>query len=93
MVRAATPRQQIRPRVPGVPGNGSSAYIDSATVVVPADEMDDATFIRHMNKRHRNSLGGLPYLWETCDPYVTACWRAFHEQLHRWHITIRHEHG
>jgi hypothetical protein len=55
--------------------------------------MDDATFILHMNKRHRNSLGGLPYLWETCDPYVTACWRAFHEQLHRWHITIRHEHG
>ena len=93
MVRSATSRHEVPARVLDIHGGGGDPAPDSATVVVPAEDMDDETFVRHMNKRHRSSLGGLPYLWETCDPYVTSCWRAFHEQLHRWHITIRHEHG
>lgn len=60
--------------------------------VDPEHGMDGRTFVMHMNKRHSDSLGGLPRLWETCDPYVTACWRAFHTQLHRWRLDLSHVH-
>ena len=60
-------------------------------VVVDADEMSDRTFIRHMNTRHADSLGGLPSLWVTT-PEVHEAWRAYHDRLHELRIDIPHEH-
>jgi len=61
-------------------------------VVVNADRMDDETFLLHMNKRHRDSLGGLLRIW-FINEYITECWRIFHDRLHRFRIDFEHEHG
>ena len=94
MVRSATRTQPVPNRVLDSThrDDGDIPHRDSAAVVVPSEEMDDRTFVRHMNKRHRDSLGGLARLWETCDPYVTECYRVFHMQLHRLRLDIGHEH-
>lgn len=57
-----------------------------------AEEMDDETFIKHMNKRHKDSLGGLPSLWMT-DDATHRIWRAFHRRLHQLRVDLRHEHA
>lgn len=58
------------------------------------ERMTDEFFAMHMNKRHPESLGGLPYLdHEFTDEYVMKCWRAFHRQLHKWYIDLEHEHA
>lgn len=62
-------------------------------VTVPdADEMDDATFILHFNKRHKDSLGGLAGLLPSIQPYVLSLYRAFHRRLHAIRIDLDHEH-
>jgi hypothetical protein len=61
-------------------------------LVVNADGMDDDIFIMHMNKRHRDSLGGLLRIWFTSE-YMTECWRVFHDRLHQLRIGLGHEHG
>lgn len=71
---------------------------DDLVVVQAAENMDRATFCRHMSLRHGENLGGLPGL----DPeslfisdYVEECWRAFHRQLHALHLQedVDHDHG
>jgi hypothetical protein len=62
-------------------------------VRVPAAEnMDTEIFLKHMNLRHRESLGGLTYLGRQT-PYLEKCWRSFHEHLHRWRTDLDHEHA
>jgi hypothetical protein len=59
-------------------------------VYVPsADDMDDETFMKHMNLRHYDSIGGLHSLW-LVHPSVTDSWRAFHARLHANELS--HEH-
>jgi len=56
-----------------------------------ADDMDDETFCRHMNLRHRDSLGGLDSLWVV--PDVIDAWRFFHKRLHHLRqMDYDHEH-
>lgn len=58
------------------------------------ERMTDEFFAMHMNKRHSDSLGGLPFLdSEMTTRYVIRCWRAFHRQLHKWHVNLEHEHA
>jgi hypothetical protein len=58
-----------------------------------ADRMDTDTFIKHMEYRHADSLGGLRYLNFPTD-YVEGCWRTFHEALHHFRLTrFNHDHG
>ncbi len=52
-------------------------------IVVPSEsEMSDDIFVRHMNKRHADSIGGLHSLWRINDS-VTVLWRSFHARLHK----------
>jgi hypothetical protein len=60
--------------------------------VVPADNMDDETFIKHVNKRHSDTVSDLKFLWDTGNPDVTEAWRAFHDRLHRLRIDLTHYH-
>jgi len=64
-------------------------------VSVPAEgEMDDETFVKHMNLRHHDSLGGLSQLvFQWISPYVLECYRKFHHQLHAVRIDLDHEHN
>ena len=57
-----------------------------------ADDVSDIDFTKHMNLRHRDSLGGafsISYL----NPYVTECWRIFHARLHALRIDLTHYHS
>lgn len=62
-------------------------------VVRSADRMDRATFIKHMNYRHADSMKN----WVLTDIHMTAAmeelWRKFHAVLHRIRPDISHEHG
>lgn len=63
------------------------------TTVPSADDMDDATFAKHMTHRHGESLGGLPFLHLTGkSPSLVAAWRAFHRRLHNLAEPGRYEH-
>lgn len=69
---------------------GDSDVASEPTLVVLAEDMSDRDFTRHMNKRHRDSLGGLNRLWNSS---IIGMWRTFHGHLHRWRIYKDHEHG
>jgi hypothetical protein len=60
-----------------------------------ADDMGPDTFRKHMDYRHRASLGGLIYLPPFPSDYVEECWRTFHDTLHRLGLQddIDHNHG
>ena len=68
---------------------------DEIQLVRSADNMADDVFAKHMNSRHRESLGGLEALdLDNCGDYVILCWRKFHNALHRLNMVhISHEHG
>jgi hypothetical protein len=61
-------------------------------LVSSEEEMDDKTFTKHMNARHKDSLGRLNSLW-LADPYVHQCWRNFHWRLHELRVDLEHEHA
>lgn len=61
-------------------------------LVADADKMLNADFIRHMNIRHKESLGYLLRLSKDLNPDILRMWRAYHAQLHRWRIDLEHYH-
>jgi hypothetical protein len=61
-------------------------------VVVHPDSMDAEAFHKHMNNRHRDSLGGLSSISFKSD-YLTLCWRNFHRRLHALRPDLTHDHG
>jgi hypothetical protein len=65
--------------------------VSTKRTVVSTGEMDDDTFIRHMNMRHSDSLGYLGRLRYFSES-VMSLWRVYHETLHRLRIDLRHEH-
>lgn len=69
-----------------------SEVMNQRVVTVPAaDDMDDEIFIKHMNLRHDDSIGGLHSLW-LISPSVTSGWRAFHNRLHNSGAVYTHAH-
>jgi hypothetical protein len=62
-------------------------------LVISADEMDTATFAKHMNARHADSLGGLASLDFRGKEHLAQMWRSFHNQLHRVRLDLNHEHA
>jgi len=56
------------------------------------EDMDTEIFALHMENRHADSLAGLLKLWFSSD-YVEDCYRAFHNQLHRFFYYEDHHHG
>jgi hypothetical protein len=70
---------------------------ESVPLVRNADNMDDETFVMHMNSRHAGNLGGLEELnLDHASPYVVHCWRLFHNTIHRIFTPDPlddHEHG
>ena len=62
------------------------------TQVQPASQMSPADFIRHMNARHHDSLGGMTSLPDTINPDMVKTYRAFHERLHQTRLDYDHEH-
>lgn len=63
-----------------------------AELVRDADDMGCADFIRHMNYRHKDSLGGLSFLPYNIGDYVENCYRIFHDRLHSVRVDLEHEH-
>lgn len=66
-------------------------------VVWHPDDMDNATFIKHMNARHSHSLGkGFARLPDQMTPAMILLYRIFHRQLHgilaMYHPDLNHEH-
>lgn len=64
-------------------------------VEVPdADDMDDETFLKHLDKRHSQDTGTERALHKY--PHIQEAWvgpyRAFHEYLHRTQGGHDHEH-
>lgn len=66
--------------------------IHRTVVTVPSTRlMTDDTFIKHMNLRHADSIGGLHSLW-LINRSVTGAWRAFHNRLHNSGTVHSHIH-
>lgn len=68
---------------------------DEGYVLVPgADDMDDDTFLKHLDKRHTEDTGVEPVLHKL--PHIQQAWvgtyRAFHEYLHNTKEFADHEH-
>ena len=71
--------------------------VESKIRVPSADKMDRATFMKHMNFRHADSMEK----WTLVDTHMTIqmekLWRAFHCYLHghlrRPKVEIDHEHA
>lgn len=63
-----------------------------AELVQDADNMDTSGFVRHMNYRHKDSLGGLIFLSDNLGDYVEECYRIFHDRLHVVRVDLEHEH-
>ena len=64
-------------------------------VVVPdADDMDDATFCKHLEKRHAHEVHMSPD--GTLTRYAMEAWinnfRTFHERLHDIAVPGQHDH-
>jgi hypothetical protein len=79
--------------------NGREEVTELAQVrlVVHTRDMDHDNFARHMNARHRDSLGGLNYIDFTYmsmehDEGVVMAWRAFHKRLHELRLDLSHKH-
>lgn len=73
----------------------SMSAVDDGYVEVPsADEMDDETFLMHLDKRHSGDTGVEPVLHKL--PHIQQAWvgsyRAFHEYLHKTKEFEDHEH-
>jgi hypothetical protein len=63
------------------------------TIVAAPQEMDNATFSRHMGLRHADSMGGLTDLQlGRYSNGLADSWRAFHDRLHRLRLDLDHEH-
>lgn len=63
-------------------------------LVTSTDNMTDEIFVKHMEHRHRGSLGytqGLRTILS--DDMLVRMWRLYHGHLHRWRIDLEHEHG
>lgn len=64
---------------------------DDVVEVVDADEMDDTTFIKHMEKRHQGDTGIESHHLHAMDAWVPA-YRAFHDRLHRIAMPGQYDH-
>lgn len=68
---------------------------DIGFVEVPhPDDMDDETFLRHLDKRHSKDTGVEPALHKSVharEAWVST-YRAFHEHLHKTKEYEDHEH-
>jgi len=61
-------------------------YSEDERVIVPdADDMEDETFLKHLDKRHAHETGTEHALHQF--PHIQAAWvgtyRAFHDYQHR----------
>lgn len=85
-------RKMHRERASLAPGRRNIADDSGSSrqQVIDIAEMSDETFVMHMNKRHRGSLGGLRALWVA--PDTMPIWRIFHARLHDLRIDLKHEH-
>lgn len=62
-------------------------------VVVPmAEEMDDETFIRHIEARHAKECKVEGYIHRHAVDAWIGVYRAFHERLHRIAVPGQHDH-
>jgi hypothetical protein len=69
----------------------STMQEDVLKVPHPEDMADD-TFYKHMSKRHKDSLGGMPMVYDMNNPHLTEAWRKFHDRLHEIRVDLVHEH-
>lgn len=53
-------------------------------VVSGTEDMDVEIFCKHLNLRHKASMGGIELDPETLSEYVEGMYRVFHDHLHRW---------
>lgn len=73
---------------------GMMVVKDDFVWVPDPDEMDDETFLKHLDKRHGEDTGVEHALHKF--PHIQQAWvkqyRAFHEYLHRTKEFDDHEH-
>jgi hypothetical protein len=60
-----------------------------------ADSMNVDFFKKHMEARHGESILRFRYMDWTDTEYLEACWRAYHNAIHRLGLngTLDHYHG
>jgi hypothetical protein len=56
-------------------------------------KMDLATFVKHFNARHHDSLAGMKGLPENLAFEEEQSYRAFHNRLHTTRVDLEHEHS
>ena len=57
-----------------------------------ADDMDDATFRAHFEKRHSDQMGGLSHL-QVMDAELMELYRKFHDRIHSLlYMEMPHKH-
>jgi hypothetical protein len=69
-----------------------STRTTETSLVRAAEHMDTADFVRHMNRRHADSLEGWRLPGRHFSPYVEMCFRIFHRRLHQIRVDLEHEH-
>lgn len=67
--------------------------VTERVLVTAAEHMDERTFRRHFNLRHRESLGYLGALHPGMAPFLVTIWRTYHRKLHELRVDLTHEHG
>ena len=72
----------------------ASAWASQAALVIAPEAMDGAAFAIHLNKRHRDSLGGLASVgdFSRTSAALLAPWQAFHRRLHELRTDLQHVH-
>lgn len=69
-------------------------YGDAQVEVPDADDMDDETFLKHLDKRHSHEVKTEQALHEF--PHIQAAWvgpyRAYHDYLHRTNPEDHYDH-
>jgi len=61
--------------------------------IASAEEMTNENFIRHMNARHNDSLGGMKELPDNMYEQQIYTYRAFHNRLHDTRVGLAHYHN
>lgn len=60
--------------------------------VPPADDMDDDTFLKHLEKRHASECKIEGYIARHAVDAWIGTYRAFHRRLHQIEVPGQHDH-
>ncbi len=71
---------------------GVGLFLGEQVEVPPASEMDDDTFLKHLEKRHAKECRIEGYVSRHSVPAWISTYRAFHDRLHQIEIPGQYDH-